>query len=224
MKKSAMHARMILSTRARAFRKVMRRRNTQSPVQSLFLICPYRLRHSSMPPRYTRTAIVLHWLIALLIVGGFCIGLTMTGLKFSPLKLSLYSYHKWIGVTVFTLALLRVLWRFTHTPPPLPESVPAWQRAAAGALHMLLYLFILINPVTGWLYSSAAGVPTVPFGISALQLPDLLERNKELADSLRFLHMTLNYSLAGLVTLHVAAALKHQFVDRDSLLNRMNPF
>src|SRR4051812_43401018 len=69
-----------------------------------FPVCPYRLRHRSMPPRYTRTAIVLHWLIALLIVCGFCIGLTMTGLKFSPLKLSLYSYHKWIGVTIFTLA------------------------------------------------------------------------------------------------------------------------
>jgi len=177
-----------------------------------------------MPPRYTRTAIVLHWLIALLVVCGFCIGLTMTGLKFSPAKLSLYSYHKWIGVTVFTLAALRVLWRFAHTPPPLPESVPAWQRSAAGALHLLLYLFILVIPLTGWLYSSAAGVPTVPFGISALQLPDLLERNKELAGSLRFLHMTLNYSLAALVTLHVAAALKHQFVDRDGLLNRMNPF
>jgi cytochrome b561 len=177
-----------------------------------------------MPPRYTRTAIVLHWLIALLIVCGFCVGLTMTGLKFSPLKLSLYSYHKWIGVTVFTLAVLRVLWRFARTPPPLPESVPAWQRSAAAALHVLLYLFILVIPVTGWLYSSAAGVPTVPFGISALQLPDLLERNKELADSLRFLHMTLNYSLAALVTLHVAAALKHQLVDRDGLLNRMNPF
>jgi cytochrome b561 len=148
----------------------------------------------------------------------------MTGLKFSPLKLSLYSYHKWIGVTVFTLAALRVLWRLAHTPPPLPESVPAWQRSAAGALHLLLYLFILVIPLTGWLYSSAAGVPTVPFGISALQLPDLLERNKELAGSLRFLHMTLNYSLAALVTLHVAAALKHQFVDRDGLLNRMNPF
>ena len=174
--------------------------------------------------RYSRTAIALHWLIALLIVCGFSLGLTMTGLKFSPLKLSLYSYHKWIGVTVFTLAVLRALWRLTHAAPPLPYGVPAWQRQFAGAMHALLYLFILVIPVTGWLYSSAAGVPTVPFGIAALQLPDLLERNKEVAGSLRFLHMTLNYSLAGLVCLHVAAALKHQFVDRDGLLNRMNPF
>jgi cytochrome b561 len=177
-----------------------------------------------MPPRYTRPAILLHWLIALLIVCGFCVGLYMTGLKFSPTKLSLYSYHKWIGVTVFTLAVLRLLWRLTHQPPPLPEDMPAWQRSAAGALHLLLYLLILIIPLTGWLYSSAAGVPTVPFGIAALQLPDLLERNKETADSLRFLHMTLNYSMATLVAMHVLAALKHQFLDKDGLLSRMNPF
>jgi len=176
-----------------------------------------------MPLRYTRVAIVMHWLIALLVVCGFCLGLYMTGLKFSPTKLSLYSYHKWIGVTVFTLAVLRLLWRLTHRPPALPP-MPAWQAHTAGALHALLYLFLLAIPLTGWLYSSAAGVPTVPFGISALQLPDLLERNKDLAGSLRFLHMTLNYSLAALVALHVAAALKHHFADRDGLLNRMNPF
>ncbi|MDB5804115.1 MAG: cytochrome [Betaproteobacteria bacterium] len=175
-------------------------------------------------PRYTRTAIVLHWLIALLMLCGFCLGLYMTGLKFSPLKLSLYSYHKWIGVTVFSLALLRLLWRLTHKPPPLPPRMAAWQRNAAGALHALLYLLMLCIPLSGWLYSSAAGVPTVPFGISALQLPDLLERNKEMADSLHFVHVTLNYSLATLVVLHVAAAFKHHFLDRDGLLARMNPF
>lgn len=175
-------------------------------------------------PRYTRPAIVLHWLIALLIVCGFCLGLYMVELKFSPTKLALYSYHKWIGVSVFSLAVLRLLWRLTHTPPPLRAGMPAWQRHFAGALHVVLYLLILVIPLTGWLYSSAAGVPTVPFGISALQLPDLLERNKELAGSLRFLHVTLNFSLAALVGLHVAAALKHQFFDRDGLIGRMNPF
>ena len=91
-------------------------------------------------------------------------------------------------------------------------------------MHGLFYLLILVIPLTGWLYSSAAGVPTVPFGISALQLPDLLERNKEVADTLKLVHKTLNFTLAALVALHVAAALKHQFVDRDGLLARMNPF
>ncbi|HEX4327832.1 MAG TPA: cytochrome b [Burkholderiales bacterium] len=176
------------------------------------------------PPRYTRTAIALHWLLALLILCGFCLGLYMTGLKFSPAKLVLYSYHKWIGVTVFSLALLRLLWRMGHKPPSLPPRMAPWQRHAAGALHALLYLLMLAIPLSGWLYSSSTGVPTVPFGISALQLPDLLERNKETADSLRFLHVTLNYSLAVMVALHVAAAFKHHFLDRDNLLDRMNPF
>ena len=176
------------------------------------------------PPRYTRTAIILHWLLALLIVCGFALGLVMVDLPFSPAKLSFYAYHKWIGVTVFTLAAVRVLWRIGHAAPPLPRGVQAWQRQAAGATHLLLYLLVLAIPLSGWLYSSAAGVPTVPFGIAALQLPDLLQRNKEVAGALRFLHLTLNTTLATLVALHVAAALKHQFVDRDGLLNRMNPF
>jgi len=214
---------MILSLARIQHIKVMRRRNTYPSVQCRhpFIRLPTR---TPMPPRYTRPAIILHWLIALLILCGFCVGLYMTGLKFSPTKLSLYSYHKWIGVSVFTLAVLRALWRLTHTPPALPATMPDWQRAFAGALHLLLYVLILVIPLTGWLYSSAAGVPTVPFGISALQLPDLLDRNKEMADSLRFLHMTLNYTLATLVALHVAAAFKHQFIDKDGLLSRMNPF
>jgi cytochrome b561 len=173
--------------------------------------------------RYTRTAAVLHWLIALLITCGFCLGLYMVDLKFSPAKLALYSYHKWIGVSIFSLALLRLIWRLTHAPPPLPETMPAWQRHIAVALHVVLYLLILIIPLTGWLYSSAAGVPTVPFGIAALQLPDLVERNKEMAGSLHFLHVTLNFSMAALVGLHVSAALKHHFFDHDGLMARMNP-
>jgi cytochrome b561 len=193
--------------------------------QPTFAIVPTALpTRATQLPRYTRTAIALHWLIALLIVCGFCLGLYMVELKFSPAKLALYSYHKWIGVSIFTLALLRLVWRLTHAPPPLPADMAAWQRHCAAALHVVLYLLILVIPLTGWLYSSASGVPTVPFGIAALQLPDLLERNKELADSLRFLHVTLNFSLAALVAVHVAAALKHQFFDRDGLLARMNPF
>lgn len=175
-------------------------------------------------PRYSLTAIALHWLIALLMLCGFCLGLYMTGLKFSPQKLVLYSYHKWIGVTVFTLAVLRLLWRLTHAAPALPARMPAWQRHGAGATHALLYLLMLAIPLSGWLYSSSTGVPTVPFGVAALQLPDLLARNKETADSLHFVHVSLNYSLALLVALHVAAAFKHQWLERDHLLDRMNPF
>lgn len=173
---------------------------------------------------FTRTAIALHWLIALLLVGGFGLGLYMTTLRFSPLKLSLYSYHKWIGVTVFFLALARVLWRTQHRPPPLPAPMSAWQGKAAKAMHKILYVLTLALPVLGWLYSSAAGVPIVPFGVSALQLPDLVAPDKSLAVVLRVAHWTTAYLLAALVVIHVLAALAHQFILKDGLMARMNPF
>ena len=83
--------------------------------------------------RYTRTAMSLHWLIALMLFGMFGLGLYMTELPLSPTKLKLYSYHKWAGVTVFLLVLLRLMWRITHVPPPLPMSTPRWQVTAAAA-------------------------------------------------------------------------------------------
>jgi cytochrome b561 len=172
--------------------------------------------------RYTGVAIALHWVIALLVPCGFALGLYMVDLAFSPRKLTLYSYHKWIGVTVFTLAAVRVAWRLGHAPPPLP-SLPRWQAAASRAVHFLLYVCLLAGPLSGWLYSSAAGVPTVPFGIAALQLPDLVPQDRELALTLKFVHMTVVYSLAALVGVHVAAALKHQLVDRNHLISRMLP-
>ena len=176
-----------------------------------------------MPLRYSAVAIALHWLIAVLLVCGFALGLYMVSLTFSPQKLSYYAYHKWIGVSVFALALLRIVWRATHTPPPLPATLPRWQAAMSGAVHLLLYLLLIAAPVSGWLYSSSAGVPTVPFGIAVLQLPDLLDKNRELAATLKFIHMSLTYSLAALVVLHVAAALKHTLIDRDGIMSRMLP-
>ena len=176
-----------------------------------------------VPARYSGIAILLHWLIALLVICGFALGLYMVSLKFSPQKLSYYAYHKWIGVSVFTLAMVRIIWRITHTPPAHPAPLPVWQQAASGAVHALLYLLLIAAPLSGWLYSSAAGVPTVPFGIEALQLPDLVGKDRALAFNLKFVHMTLTYSFAALVLVHVAAALKHALIDRDGIMSRMLP-
>ncbi|HEX5802461.1 MAG TPA: cytochrome b [Azospira sp.] len=174
------------------------------------------------PQRYTRTAIGLHWLMALLILGLFGVGLYMTGLKLSPQKLQIYSWHKWAGVTVFLLALLRLGWRLGHRPPPAPAGMPRWQRVAAEGAHHLLYLLMIVIPLSGWLMSSAKGFQTVWFGV--LPLPDLLAKDKELGDLLAIVHQTLNYSLAALVVAHAGAALKHHFLDRDGVLARMLPF
>ena len=172
--------------------------------------------------RYTRTAVALHWLAAILIFAAFPLGLIMSDLPLSPLKLKLISYHKWLGVSVFLLAAARLAWRATHTPPPLPDVMPAWQRRAASGLHFLLYLLLFAIPLSGWLMSSAKGFQTVYFGV--LPLPDLIGKDKALGDALQEVHEMLNYGLLALVSAHVAAALKHQFIDRNGILARMLPF
>jgi cytochrome b561 len=175
-----------------------------------------------MSDRYTPTAISLHWLIALLIFIAFPLGIYMHDLPLSPDKLRLYSYHKWIGVTVFALALVRVYWRATHVPPSLPDNMPNWEKFAAHATHYALYALIFIIPISGWLMSSAKGFQTVWFGV--LPLPDLLDKDKELGDLLLEVHKLLNFLLFGLVLGHVGAALKHHFIQHDDILARMVTF
>jgi cytochrome b561 len=171
---------------------------------------------------YTRPAIALHWLIALIILLAFPVGLYMADLPLSPAKLRIYSYHKWAGVTVFLLAVMRVLWRATHSAPPMTVPMPTWQRAAAHGIHHLLYVLIFAVPISGWLMSSALGFQTVYFGV--LPLPDLLEKDKALGETLKAVHLSLNWLMATLVFVHAAAALKHHFADRDHTLIRMLPF
>lgn len=171
---------------------------------------------------YGRPAIALHWLIFALILCGFTLAVYMTGLPLSPQKLKYISWHKWIGVTIFMLALARVAWGFTHPTPVPPALIPAWQRRTENVVHMMLYVLIITIPLTGWLMSSAFGVPTVYLGLA--RLPDLLTRDPALAELLRFVHVMLNYTLLALVIIHAAAAIKHHFYDRDDVLQRMLPF
>lgn len=172
--------------------------------------------------RYTATAIALHWVTALLLIVTFPLGVYMHGLALSPFKLQLVSYHKWIGVTVLLLTVARLAWRVKHVPPPLPETVPLWQQRAAQGLHLLLFVLLLVIPVSGWLMSSAKGVPVVYLGL--VQLPDLVGKDKALGDTLQEVHEALNFGLLALAGMHVAAALKHHFLDKDTTLLRMLPF
>ena len=171
--------------------------------------------------RYTATAIALHWIVFALVTCGWIIGQYVSGLPFSPQKLRYVSYHKWVGVTIFALALARIGWRLYRPAPPLDPSLPLWQRRAAFAVHALLYVLLVLIPLTGWLHSSAAGVPTVWLGL--VQLPDLLQKDKALADVLKQVHRALNWTLLGLVLGHAGFALKHHFIDRDGVLARMIP-
>jgi len=170
------------------------------------------------PDRYTRTAIVLHWLLALMIVSSFGVGLYMADLPFSPSRLKLYNWHKWAGVTILALSAARLLWRLSHRPPAdLP--MPAWQQRAAHAVHLLLYGLFFAVPLAGWAYSSAAGFPVVWFGV--LPLPDFVPVDRALAEAIKPVHKLLAFALTGTVLLHVAAALKHHFIDRDGTLQRL---
>lgn len=175
----------------------------------------------AMAHRYTRTAILLHWLMALLIAVSFGVGLYMHDLPLSPTKLKIYSWHKWAGVTIVLLLLLRIGWRIGHRPPAMVAGMPRWQQLAATGTHGLLYLLMLAIPLSGWLMSSALGFQTVYFGV--LPLPDLLDKNRELGELLKTVHMGLNFSMAALVAVHSGAALKHHFVDCDDTLARMLP-
>lgn len=173
--------------------------------------------------RYTTIAMVFHWLIALLIIGAFTMGLVMTDIPgITPTKLRYYSWHKWAGVTILALATLRLLWRLTHPAPPYPASMPGWQKTAANSLHSLLYVLMLAVPLSGYLYTLSAGIPVVYFGL--FELPVIMGPNPELKPVLKAVHYWLNMTLAACVAIHVAAALKHQFIDRDSVLKRMLPF
>lgn len=173
-------------------------------------------------PRYTKTAMLLHWLTALLIVSGFALGVTMVDIPgLTPTKLKYFSWHKWIGITVLGLACVRLLWRLTHPAPAHPNAMPAWQKKAASGLHHLLYVLIFAVPISGYFYSLAAGVPVVYLGI--IPLPVLIESNQELKPILKTMHYILNMTLLAGVGLHVLAALKHHFIDRDGLLKRMLP-
>jgi cytochrome b561 len=176
----------------------------------------------TLPPvlRYSGFAITLHWLLAAALIVSFGMGLYMTGLPLSPQRIRLYNWHKWAGVVILTLSFVRLVWRLFNAPPPdLPA--PAWQRLAAHVTHQAMYVLFFAVPLVGWAYSSAVGFPIVVFGV--LPLPDFVPVDKALAAQLKSLHVALAYLLAALAVMHVAAALKHHFIDRDGLISRMRP-
>lgn len=178
-------------------------------------------QHPQSASRYSATAIGLHWLMAVLLIGLFGVGVYMHELPLSPWKLQVYAWHKWAGVTAFLLVLGRLAWRATHRPPPLPVAMPRHLQLAAHAGHAMLYLLMIAIPLSGWLMSSAKGFQTVYFGV--LPIPDLLAKDKALGDLLLQVHEVLNFTLLALVVVHVSAALKHHWLDKDDVLARMLP-
>lgn len=168
---------------------------------------------------YTKTAVVLHWVIAAGAVTMIGLGWWMISIPKDPpgARLAAFNLHKSIGITIFLLMLARLTWRLAHRPPPLPP-MPRWQARAARANHALLYACLLLMPLAGFTASSFSGRPIVYFGHP---LPVFFARNDVIAQVFYALHLTVSWILVAAIAVHVAAAIKHQFIDGDGLIRRM---
>lgn len=171
--------------------------------------------------RYGAIAQLFHWAIVILVVTQFVLAKRADDLPRGLAKLAVLAQHKSVGITILGLALLRLAWRLFNPVPPVPPNTPRWQQFAAHGSHFLLYALLLIIPVLGWLMSSARSFSVSWFGL--FTLPDFIEPSTAAFDFLHAAHETLAKVLAALALLHIAAALKHHFIDHDDVLRRMLP-
>jgi cytochrome b561 len=167
--------------------------------------------------RFGIITILLHWVIAALMIGLLILGLYMVSMPISLEKLKFYGWHKEYGFLVLGLAILRLLWRIINLTPEL--SLPRWEKLTARSVHWIFYGFMFALPITGWLITSAAGLPASFFGL--ITLPNLVAPNEELRLLFQQVHQWLGYALIAIIGLHVAAALKHHFINKDDVLRRM---
>jgi cytochrome b561 len=168
---------------------------------------------------YGLIAIILHWIMAILMIGLLALGLYMVRLPVSLEKLKLFGWHKEFGILVLALVIVRIIWRLGNTLPNLPATVPSWQQFAARAAHYVFYIFMLSLPLTGWMMSSASGLPVSFFGL--ITLPDLISANEQNRLLLIEIHKWLAYALIATLCLHIAASLEHHFIRKDVVLRRM---
>ena len=170
--------------------------------------------------RFGVVAIFLHWLLALLIIGLLALGMYMVTLPINLEKLKLYGWHKEYGFLVLFLAVFRLIWRLANQLPEL-EALPLLEKIAARSMHWAFYVFMFAMPITGWLITSASGLPASFFGL--FTLPDLVVANEQNRVLFEWVHQWLGYGLIAAISLHTAAALKHHFINKDNILRRMFP-
>ena len=177
---------------------------------------------SGSPSRYSAVAQSFHWIIAGLIVTQFTLAWMADDLPLGMHKLALLARHKSFGMTVLMLAALRLLWRLFNRPPELPAGMSKVERKLARGTHAAFYFFLFAMPLTGWLMSSAKNYSVSWFG--RFTWPDLIGKNERAFELLKTTHQTLSWLLFSLAILHILAALKHHFWDKDDVLKRMLPF
>lgn len=171
--------------------------------------------------RYSKVAMWLHLLIGAAVITNIGLAL-LTGNLAKSTQISALAVHKALGITVLGLTVVLIAWRLTHKPPPLPAATPAWQRPISKVVHFLFYALLLLLPLSGWLWMSAANKAVNYFGL--FQVPALVGPDKAFATTMSGGHEVMGWSMLVLVVLHILAALKHQYFDRTDLISRMNPF
>lgn len=184
--------------------------------------------------KYTHVAILIHWLTALFIIGLLAIGKYMVGLDATdPLRFTLTQSHKTFGILVLALSVLRILWRLTHKAPPHPTGAPGWEKFCANASHLAFYALIFILPLSGWAMVSVSTLNIDTILFNRIELPHLpliewlgladADAQKTWEHHFHEAHHVAGYVLIGLLVVHIGAALKHHFIDKDDVLNRMKP-
>ena len=175
-------------------------------------------RSDAAPARYTRVAVLLHWLVAALVLAQASWGWLMQTIAKQPpgLRADAYNLHKSVGLVILALMLVRLAWRLSHRPPPL-DGLPRWQAVAARATHRLLYAALIVMPVTGYLGSVFSGYPVRWFGV---RLPMWGWSEPWIKDLMSGIHLATSLVLVAAIALHVAAALRHALA-RDGYVRRM---
>jgi cytochrome b561 len=170
-------------------------------------------------PGYTPIARLLHWTVAVLVLLMIPLGIVIANEWGGPAQQFLYNLHKSIGATLIPLVVIRLLYRLTHPAPPLPSDIPAIQQFAAHATHWALYALILVQPIVGYIMTSAYPAPVPFFGL--FNLPAIWPENRALSEQLSVVHLYVGIAIAVVATMHIGAALYHHFVRRDHILMRM---
>jgi len=173
----------------------------------------------SSPQRYTRFAVALHWIVAVVVFAQFALGWLMQEIAKQPPgpRASAFNVHKSIGLVILALMLARIAWRLSHPAPPFPP-MPRWQARAALANHLLLYALLVVMPLAGYLGSAFSGYPVRFFGIA---LPSWAPKDEAVKQAMSEVHLVAAWLLAASVAVHLAAVVKHALVERDGLLARM---
>jgi cytochrome b561 len=171
-------------------------------------------------PAYTLSARILHWITAILVLTTIPIGLVMKNLlNAGPAQDTLFDLHRSIGAVLMPIIAVRLTWRLTHPPLPLPADIPARQRTAALAMHWALYILLIVQPIVGWIATSAYGAPILVFWL--FELPPIWPEDRAFSEEVFVVHRLLGISIAVLLCGHIGAALYHHFIRKDGVLMRM---